>query len=79
MKYITALIAFASVAEAEATRFKSGAITGYEKFTYGKFITRMKAPNKKGTVASFFTYWNGPDFYPTGWNEMDIEIVPTVS
>ena len=77
MKFITALIAMAGFAE--AARYKSGAVTGYEKFTYGKFITRMKAPNKKGTVASFFTYWNGPDFYPTGWNELDIEIVPSVS
>jgi hypothetical protein len=77
MKFITALIAVAGVAE--ATRFKSGAVTGYEKFTYGKFITRMKAPNKKGTVSSFFTYWNGPDFYPGGWNEIDVEIVPSVS
>lgn len=39
----------------------------------------MKAPNKKGTVSSFFTYWNGPDFYPGGWNELDVEIVPSVS
>ena len=76
MKFTTALIAVAGVAE--ATRFKSGAVTGYEKFTYGKFITRMKAPNKKGTVSSFFTYWNGPDFYPGGWNELDVEIVPSV-
>ena len=38
----------------------------------------MKAPGKKGTVSSFFTYWNGPDFFPGGWNELDIEIVPSV-
>ena len=76
LKYTTALIAFAQIAE--ATRYKSGAVTGYEKFTYGKFITRMKAPNKKGTVSSFFTYWNGPDFYPGAWNELDVEIVPSV-
>ena len=76
LKFATALIAVVGVAE--ATRFKSGAVTGYEKFTYGKFITRMKAPNKKGTVSSFFTYWNGPNFYPGGWNELDVEIVPSV-
>ena len=39
----------------------------------------MKAPDKKGTVSSFFTYWNGPNFYPGGWNELDVEIVPSVS
>ena len=77
MKFTTALVAVVSVAE--ATRYKSGAVTGFEKFTYGKFITRMKAPNQKGTVSSFFTYWNGPNFYPGGWNELDVEIVPSVS
>ena len=64
---------------AEATRYKSGAVTGSEKFQYGKFIARMKAPNKKGTVSSFFTYWNGPNFYTGGWNELDYEIVPSVA
>ena len=75
MKYTTALIAAFAVAEA---RYKSGAVTGFEKFTYGKFIARIKAPNRKGTVSSFFTYWNGPNFYPGGWNELDVEIVPSV-
>lgn len=39
----------------------------------------MKAPDKKGTVSSFFTYWDGPDFTPSQWNELDIEIVPSVA
>ena len=60
-------------------RYKSGAVIGTEKFTYGKFIARMKAPNQPGTVSSFFTYWNGPYFTPGGWNELDLEIVPSVS
>jgi len=76
MKFASALVGIVSVAE--ASRFKSGAVTGYEKFTYGKFIARIKAPNKLGTVSSFFTYWNGPNFFPGGWNELDIEIVPSV-
>ena len=74
-KFATALIATVCVAEAS---FRSGSVSTYEKFTYGKFITRMKAPDKMGTVASFFTYWDGPDFTPTEWNELDIEIVPSV-
>lgn len=77
MKFTIAAIAAMSVAV--DARFKSGAVTGYEKFTYGKFITRMKAPNKLGTVSSFFTYWNGPEFHVGGWNELDVEIVPSVS
>ena len=75
MKFTTALVAAFAVVDA---RYKSGAVTGFEKFTYGKFIARIKAPNKKGTVSSFFTYWNGPNFYPGGWNELDVEIVPSV-
>lgn len=38
----------------------------------------MKAPNQKGTVASFFTYWDGPDFTPGGWNELNMSIVSSV-
>ena len=37
----------------------------------------MKAPGKKGTVSSFFTYQDG-HHVPAGWNELDIEIVPSV-
>ena len=76
MRFAVVVIAAVSVAEA---RYKSGAVTGSEKFTYGKFITRMKAPNEPGTVAAFFTYWNGPNFYSGGWNELDFEIVPSVA
>ena len=38
----------------------------------------MKTPFKKGTVASFYTYWDGPGFYPGGWNEIDVNVVPSV-
>ena len=75
MRFPTALIAVVGVA---AANFKSGSVSTYEKFEYGKFITRMKAPNRKGTVSSFFTYWDGPGFYQGGWNELDVEIVPSV-
>ena len=75
MRFAALLCATVGVAQAN---WKSGAVTGYEKFTYGKFITRMRAPNRMGTVSSFFTYWNGPNFYTGGWNELDFEIVPSV-
>ena len=75
MRFAVAILATAGLAEAN---WKSGAVTGYEKFTYGKFIARMRAPNRMGTVSSFFTYWNGPNFYSEGWNELDIEIVPSI-
>ena len=75
MRFVLALIAMASVASAD---YRSGAVSTREHFKYGKFVTRMKAPNKKGTVASFFTYKDTKDL-PSGWNELDIEIVPSVS
>ena len=75
MKFATSLLCVVSLAQAN---FRSGSVSSLEKFKYGKFVARMKAPNQKGTVSSFFTYWDGPDFTPTEWNELDIEIIPSV-
>ena len=74
MKFAVSLLAVLGIAEAA---WKSGSVSTYDKFTYGKFVTHMKAPNKKGTCASFYTYWDGPGFYPGGWNEIDVNIVPS--
>ncbi len=71
-------LALAAVAQTALADFRSGSVSSRERFTYGKFVARMKAPDKKGTVSSFFTYWDGPDFTPALWNELDIEIVPSV-
>ena len=75
MKFAITLVATAGVALAD---FKSGSVATYEKYTYGKFVSKMKNPNKDGTVASFYTYWDGPGFYPGGWNEIDMNVVPSV-
>ena len=73
MKFAVSMLSTLGVALAH---FQSGSVSTYEKFTYGKFVTRMKTPNpQKGTVASFFTYWDGPDFTPGGWNELNMSIV----
>jgi len=61
-----------------ANDFISGEVKTKETFQYGKFITRMKCGNHYGTVASFFTYWNGPNWSDGQWNEIDVEIVPSV-
>ena len=66
------------LAGASATTNMSGEIKTNETFLYGKFITRMKSPNQYGTVASFFTYWDGPNWSDGQWNEIDVEIVPSV-
>ena len=75
MRFEVSLLAMIGVAKAN---YMSGSVSSYEKFTYGKFVTRMKAPNKLGTVSSFFTYWDGPNFSTSQWNELDVEIVPSV-
>ena len=75
MKFTLALIAAFSVAEAN---WKSGSVATYDKFTHGKIVASMKTPNKKGTVASIYSFWDGPGFYPGGWNEIDMNIVPSL-
>ena len=74
MKFSLAMLAIVGTAMAD---FRSGAVSSRENFLYGKFVARMKAPNKKGTVSSFFTYKDGADLLEN-WNELDIEIVPSV-
>lgn len=39
----------------------------------------MLPSDAKGTVSSFYTYWDGPNWYEAGWNEIDIEVVPTMT
>lgn len=68
----------AKEAQAAADAFRSGSVSTYQRFTYGKFVARIKNPNKKGTVASFFSYWDGPGFYPGGWNQLAFEVAPSV-
>ena len=38
----------------------------------------MKSENRHGSVASFFTYFGGPNWEVGNWNEIDIEIVPSM-
>ena len=62
------------------TPYVGGEIKTREKFQYGRFVTRMRVPQMpKGTVASFFTYWNGPGWKEGEWNEIDLELVPSIS
>ena len=39
----------------------------------------MLASTCKGTVSSFFTYWDGPNWSEPQWNEIDVEVVPSVT
>ena len=72
------LAAVVAVSAASATAYHSGEVKTWETFQYGKFKTSMKTGNHYGTVASFFTYWNGPNWSVGQWNEIDVEIVPSV-
>lgn len=62
-----------------ATDYISGEVKTAKTYTYGKFITRMQAPDVYGTVSSFFTWWDGPNWFDGGWNEIDVEIVPSMA
>ena len=71
MKFAACLIAGAAQAN-----YLSGEVRSQEWFQYGKFVAKMQNPGKMGTVQSFFTY-TAQD-WPHGWNEIDVEIVPSV-
>ena len=72
-KLSAAIVAFTSFAQAN---YLSGEVRSQEWFHYGKFVAKMQNPMKMGTVQSFFTY-TAQD-WPHGWNEIDVEIVPSV-
>ena len=73
-KFAAAVVALAGVAQAN---YLSGEVRSQEWFTYGKFVVKMQNPGKMGTVQSFFTY-TAQD-WPHGWNEIDVEVVPSVT
>ena len=74
-----ALCLAALAATTFASPYKGGEVSTHERFTYGRFKTKMRVPQMpKGTVASFFTFWNGPGWYDGGWNEIDVEVVPSM-
>ena len=70
---IVAITAFSGFARAN---YLSGEVRSQDWFKYGKFVTKMQNPGKMGTVQSLFTF-TGQD-WPHGWNEIDIELVPSV-
>lgn len=72
--YILALL----TATALATSNTSGEVKTAQAFQYGKFVLSMKSEDRHGSVASFFTYFGGPNWEVGTWNEIDIEIVPSM-
>lgn len=67
------------LAGAASANYRSGEVKTWETFTYGRFSVRMAGCGKMGTVGSFFTYWNGPNWTQEGWNEIDVELVPSIT
>ena len=71
-KFAGAMLALAGFAEAE---LRSGSVSyEYLGTYYGKFVTRMKLPNKKGTVATFST--RNQRSIPEEFSEINFEITP---
>lgn len=56
-----------------------GEVKSTDTFLYGRFEVSLLATLALGTDTSFFTYWDGPGWYWGGWNEIDIEIVPSLT
>ena len=73
-KFAAAIVALAGAAQAN---YLSGEVRSQDWFKYGKFVAKMQNPGKMGTVQSLFTY-TAQD-WPHGWNEIDVEIVPSVT
>jgi imidazoleglycerol phosphate dehydratase HisB len=70
---LAALLAY----EAAAIHYFSGEVKTKETFQYGKFRMSMKAPHLSGTCSTMFLYYEGKKTNGQ-WNEIDIEIVPSV-
>lgn len=60
----------------EAKEFSAAEVRSYQRFLYGRFEARIKAPHEdvaSGYIASLFTYVNDvPD--PYQWREIDVEM-----
>jgi len=58
----TIIVSIASLASADTSVYSSGEIKTKEAFKYGRFVTSMRGPVAKGTIATFFTTEKDPDF-----------------
>ena len=61
-----------------AKDFKGAELRTIDTYLYGRIEVRYKATNKEGTLASFFTYFDGTPSDPwasSKWNEIDLEIL----
>ena len=63
------------IPQGASTAYISGDVVSNETFQYGKFVSRVYIPNKKGTTAGFFTMYAGAY---VDWNSIEIELVPSV-
>ncbi len=36
-------------------------------------------PKSYGTFTSFFTYWDGPNWFDREWNEIDVELASSMA
>ena len=75
---VSVIAALLGLASADLA-YHSGEVKTYETFLYGKFEARMQPSAAEGTVTSLFTYWNGPNWTEAKWNEIDVEIVPSIT
>ena len=72
----TIILSIAAYAEAKSTVYTSGEIKTRDTFKYGRFVTSMRGPVSKGTIASFFTAENDPNFDDV-YNSFQFEVSPS--
>jgi len=58
----------------DAKPYKGAELRTTGTMLYGKFEVRMQSAAGSGLLASFFTFYDGPNL-PADWNEIDIEIL----
>ena len=81
MKVISIIFLYAVLlipASEFAKDFKGAELRTKDSYLYGRIEARYKAENKEGTLASFFTYFDGTPSDPwetSKWNEIDVEIL----
>ena len=62
---------------AEAFHYYSGEVKTKDTYRYGKFRTHMTILKIHGTCSTMFLYWEGRKTLGS-WEEIDVEIVPSV-
>ena len=68
----------AAFVQAQTSPYISGQVTSWEAVKYGKFVSKIQAPDAKGSTTGFFSQWTGPNWDYTKWESIEMEVVPSL-